>query len=293
VPDLNSGGIEPFDFIICTTKNIPDAPPILADLIRPAVTPNRSIIVLVQNGLNIEKPILEAFPSNICLSGVSLCGANEPNSGHITQDDPDRLYIGAFDNPNIEKQAQANAAHDFVKLYSASGKAKCWYEPDVLFVRWRKLMYNAVWNPICALTDLDTTRLRLGSEATDPTSPLNLLVIPAMNEIRAAALAAAKVKLDESLVQSMIDCDPIEIFCQPSMMQDVRKKRFIEYENILGEALKEGEAAGASMPTIKVLYGMCKAVQWRTREAQGLVDPVSLLKTKNSEKLSTVTGSAN
>jgi hypothetical protein len=44
-------------YIICTTKNIPDVPPSLGDLIKPAVTPGHSIIVLIQNGLNMEKPL--------------------------------------------------------------------------------------------------------------------------------------------------------------------------------------------------------------------------------------------
>lgn len=272
----------PFDYIICTTKNIPDVPPTLVDLIKPAVTPGHSVIVLIQNGLNIEKPLLKAFPDNICLSGVSLMGADELSPGNILENDTDRLYIGPFLSDTIDKQKQIAAAEDFVKIYSASGKVDCSYQPDVLFVRWRKLMYNAVWNPICALTDLDTSRFRLASPDDDAASPLNLLVRPAMNEIRAAAKAAANVELPESLVESMVECDPIEIFCAPSMLQDRRKKRFIEFENILGEALREGEKAGVPMPTVKCLYGLCKAVQWRTMDLNGLVDPQKMMEERKA-----------
>ncbi|KIX04172.1 uncharacterized protein Z518_07726 [Rhinocladiella mackenziei CBS 650.93] len=282
VPDLSSdSSIKPFDYIICTTKNIPDVPPTLVDLIKPAVTPGHSVIVLIQNGLNIEKPLLKAFPTNICLSGVSLMGADELSPGHILENDVDRLFIGPFLSDSIGAQKHIAAAEEFVRIYSASGKVQCSYQSDVQFVRWRKLMYNAVWNPICALTDLDTSRFRLASQDSDPMNPLNLLVRPAMNEIRAAAMAAANVDLPESLVESMVECDPIEIFCAPSMLQDRRKKRFIEYENILGEALREGERAGAAMPTVRCLYGLCKAVQWRTMEFNGLVDPQKLMETRN------------
>ena len=51
-----------------------------------------------------------------------------------------------------------------------------------------------------------------------------------------------------------------------------RKGNFIEFENILGEPLREGEKLGVSMPTLKVLYGLCKAIQWRTKEEKGMVD---------------------
>ncbi|KAH0829864.1 hypothetical protein AYO21_10172 [Fonsecaea monophora] len=284
VPDVTapSSPTKPFDYVIVTTKNIPDVPPTVADLIRPAVTPGHTVIVLIQNGLNIEKPLLEAFPTNVCLSGVSLMGADELSPGHILQNDVDRLFIGPFLSGNIDEQTQVAAAQEFVRIYSASGKVECSYQPDVLFVRWRKLMYNAVWNPICALTGLDTTRYRLASDAQDPANPLDLLVRPAMNEIRAAAKAAANVDLPESLVEAMVECDPMEIFCAPSMLQDRRKGRFIEYENILGEALREGEKAGVAMPTIKCLYGLCKAVQWRTKELNGLVDAQKLLEARTA-----------
>ena len=284
VPDLTGSESreEPFDYIICTTKNVPDVPPTLVDLIKPAVTPGHSVVVLVQNGLNIEKPVLKAFPENICLSGVTLMGTDEPSPGHIQHNDPDRLFIGPFLSDTINKQKQIVAAEEFVKIYSASGKVQCSYQPDVQFVRWRKLMYNAAWNPICALTDMDTTRLRLAAADNDPASPVNLLVKPAMTEIRAAAKAAANVDLPEDLVQSMVDADPLEIWCSPSMLQDRRKNRYMEYENILGEALREGEKAGVAMPTIKVLYGLCKAVQWRTMDLNGLVDARKLMEARTA-----------
>lgn len=276
----SSGSAPPFDYIIVTTKNIPDVPPTVVDLIKPAVTPGHSVIVLIQNGLNIETPVLQAFPSNICLSGVSMMGANELSPGNILEDDPDRLIIGPFFHDGIDRQKQEDAAREFVRIYAASGKVTCTYDADILFVRWRKLMYNAVWNPICALTDQDTGRFRLFTDESDPLNQIDLLLRPAMNEIRAAAKAAANVELPESLVEGFINAEPIDAFCTPSMCQDRRKNRFIEFENILGEALREGLRAGASMPTIRTLYGLCKAIQWRTKELNGLVDTKTLLEAR-------------
>ncbi|KAK5219154.1 hypothetical protein LTR99_006464 [Exophiala xenobiotica] len=280
IPDVISpdSSIKPFDYIICTTKNIPDIPPTLVDIIKPAVTPGHSVIVLIQNGLNIEKPLHKEFPTNIVLSGVSFMGADELSPGHILENDPDRLSVGPFFNPGLDIDAQVAAAQRFVKIYSATGKVQCSYDKDVLFIRWRKLMYNAVWNPICAITEMDTTRLRLAADEDDPSSPVNMLVRPAMNEVRAAAKAVADVELPESLVEVMVSSDPLEIWCAPSMMQDTRKKRFIEYEYLVGEALRAGEKAGVSMPTLRCIYGFCKAVQWRTKEYNGLVDPQKLMK---------------
>ena len=273
IPDVKKEGLTPYDYVICTTKNTPDVPPPLVELVKPAVTRGKSVIVLIQNGVNIEKPLIEAFPENVVLSGISRMGANEPESGFIVEDDPDRLGIAPFKNPNLSDETQKEAAMEFVKLYSASGKAECTYDPNVQYARWRKLIYNCVWNPICALTDSDTGRLRLVALNPNYTDgdPIALLVRPAMNEVIAVA-ASISIELEPELVDVMIETEPVETFCAPSMLQDARKARFMEVENILGEVVRTAEAKKVPVPIIKVLFGLLKAKQWRTMEKGKMVD---------------------
>jgi 2-dehydropantoate 2-reductase len=263
VPTVGEGS-EGFDYIVCTTKNVADVPPSLSELISPAVTQGKTVIVLVQNGLNIEKPIIAAFPRNIVLSGVSLIGANEPQPGHIDQDFPDTLYVGAFNNPHLVPEEQQRAAAHFVELYSAAGKTQCSIDQNVGFTRWRKLVYNACLNPICAITGLDTGRIRLSDGS------IAGLVRPAMLEIIAAAKATG-YDLPATVANDMIEMDPLNMYLPPSMLSDTRKGNFIEFENILGEPLREGEKLGVPMPTLKVLYHLCQAVQWKNKELKGLV----------------------
>ncbi|KKY20018.1 putative 2-dehydropantoate 2-reductase family [Phaeomoniella chlamydospora] len=222
IPNVATGNISPFDYIVCTTKNIPDVPPTLAEIIKPAVTPGHSVVVLVQNGLNIERPILAAFPSNIVLSGVSFCGSHEINHGEIVHEDNDRLFVGAFRNPALDREKEVEAAEAFVQMYKAGGKCISEHQPDVGFTRWRKLLYNACLNPVCAITDLDTGRIQLAPGAVDG------LVKPAMNEIRAAAKAMGH-DLPEELIDFMITMDPITMYNPPSMQVDVRKVSLVFY----------------------------------------------------------------
>lgn len=265
VPDIrHSGGDGDFDYVVCVTKNIADVAPSVSDLIKPAVTPGKTVIVLIQNGLNIEKPLLSTFPQNVVLSGVSLIGSNEPTPGEIHQDFPDTLFIGPFRNPNLDPPHEQAAAEDFVKIYSAGGKTQCSYNPDVGWTRWRKLVYNACLNPICAITGLDTGRIRLADGAIEG------LVRPAMHEIVAAAKASGH-DLPPTVADDMITMDPLNMYLPPSMLSDTRKGNFIEYENILGEPLREGEKLGVQMPTVRVLYHLCQAIQWKNKELKGLV----------------------
>ncbi|KAK3116947.1 hypothetical protein LTR53_002170 [Teratosphaeriaceae sp. CCFEE 6253] len=247
----------PFDYVVCVTKNVADVPPSLSELIRPAVTASKTVIVLIQNGLYIEKPLIDAFPDNVILSGVSLIGANEPQPGHIDQDFPDTLFVGAFHNPSLSADVEKAAAQDFVRRYSAGGKTQCSLDENVGWTRWRKLVYNSCLNSICAITGLDTGRIRLADDA------ISGLVRPAMLEIVAAAKASG-YELPATVVDDMIEMDPLEMYLPPSMLSDTRKGNYIEYENILGEPLREGEKLGVPMPTLK-------AIQWKNKEMRGLV----------------------
>ena len=219
IPNIEEENLPPFKYVICTTKNIPDVPPTVVELIRPAVTPGHSVIVLIQNGLNIEKPLLEAFPQNVVLSGVSFVGSHQISPGEIEQDDNDRISVGAFRNPTLDPQLEDQEAREFCNIYAAGGKCVADYVPDVGFSRWRKLIYNSCLNSICAVTDLDTGRMRLADGAIEN------LVRPAMEEIRAAAKACG-VDLPAHLIDFMIDMDKITYYLMPSMQMDIRKVRF-------------------------------------------------------------------
>lgn len=217
---MGKEGLKPFDFIVVTTKNIADVSPTVAELIAPAVTAEHTSIVLLQNGLNIEKPLLAVFPTNPVLSGVSLIGATETSPGVILHGDRDRLIVGAFTNPNIPLSTSITSAQRFVQLYSASGKVSCTCEENVGFVRWRKLVYNACYNSACAVTHMDTSRMRILKY------PIDDVVRPLMLEIVVIAKAAGYV-LPESIVEDMIHCDPQDTYFKPSMQQDIEKVSYL------------------------------------------------------------------
>lgn len=236
----------------------------MSEIIAPAVTPGLTNILLLQNGLNIERPFIKAFPTNPVLSGITVIGASENPPGTIKHDNFDISYIGAFDNPNVKNELSEAAARAFVELYGACPAVKCTYDGDVLFSRWRKLLYNASFNTVATILRMDVSRMRASEHVVDE------LIRPLMLEI--VAVAAAKgVMLPLEEVEKIITVDLYESFFLPSMAQDIRKGNFIEFENIVGEPLREAEVLGVPTPTLKVVYGLLKGLQFQTKEAKGLV----------------------
>ena len=209
-------GSEIFDYVVVTTKNIPDVPPTVVDIITPAVSPGHTVIVLIQNGLNIEKPVIAAFPQNVVLSGISRMSSSEVSPGNVFHQDHDTLLVGAFNNPSLDEEQQLREAKQFNDLYNASGKATGQYEPDVAYNRWKKLVYNASFNSLCTITGMDTSQLRLAE------FPVHELLIPVMYEIKRIARAAG-VRLDPQQEDISLAGDKIDAYFRPSMQQDIEK----------------------------------------------------------------------
>ncbi|RYC59103.1 hypothetical protein CHU98_g7095 [Xylaria longipes] len=246
-----------------TTKNILEIRPTIADIIEPAVTAGKTAIVLSQNGLNIEKPLIERFPTNPIISSISYIGATETSHGKILHDDADAQKIGPFDNLGVSPETAEEAARRYVAIYNATNNLNVVFDADVKFARWRKLLYNASYNSVGAVLRMDTARMRMSQHIIDD------LIRPIMLEVMAAARANG-VHLPDDVSDKVIRTDPTDTAFKPSMCQDVEKGNFMEIETIVGEPLREGETKGVPMPTLRTIYGLLKGMQLQIKEKKGL-----------------------
>lgn len=82
--------------------------------------------------------------------------------------------------------------------------------------RWSKLVYDATFNPICALTSVNTGDLQ-------PTgTSMEGLLTSAMNEIVQVAQASGCL-LPKSIIDETLRCNPVEEKICPSMQIDLMK----------------------------------------------------------------------
>lgn len=260
---------EKYDYVLVAMKALPDVFS-TADIIRPVVESSPDVaIVLFQNGLNIEEPIVKAFPKNVCVSGVSMIGSTNLGAGEIHQAEPDYVKIGFFDNGS-DKAAQEKRAKEFVQAY---GPKFAHYVDDVVYHRWRKLLYNATFNTICSITRMDSGRLWLNGVSDS-------LIRPAMGEIRAIAKADGHILTEED-EDYMIDSDG-EVYYKPSMLVDVEKGNLMEMEVILKAPLDVAKKYNVPTPILSVVYELLKCLQFQLKEAKGMVDLPEKLERKSA-----------
>lgn len=240
-------------------KTIPEINNI-AEIIAPSITPGHTAIVLMQNGIYIEPPIIQAFPSCVVLSAASYIGAHERN-GHVVHDDPDYYHIGVFHNPRLDPQYERQKLEGFVTVYNGSKVVNAEMVDDIQHYRWRKILWNGVYNPMCTITQLDNAAIRrMGGECT--------LIRPAMIEMAAIARADG-YDLGPGIVNEMVNVTPMELEFRPSMLVDHDKGNPLEVEVILGNALRVGEKHDVRTPILDITYRQLRLIQARLLTGRG------------------------
>lgn len=254
----------PFDFIVLSTKNVPDGPTTCEDIIRPAVKIGKTAIVMIQNGLGIEGPMLREFPGCVILSGVSLIGLTNLG-GVIKHSHRDLLLLSAFDNPSVPKAECVRVAKQFQELYQHADPAmnNVVLEDDAQQSRWEKLVYNSVLNTVCTISGLDVNRCQING-ANEGIFGL------AMDEVYAIARSTGVEIRPElkSYYQHIGD----GLFYLPSMLVDLRKKQLLELEVILGNPLQIARKNNVPVPILSTIYQLLKMIQFRVKEERGMVN---------------------
>lgn len=247
----------PFDYIVITTKNIPDISPVV-DMLEDCFDEDKTTIVLIQNGIGIEIPIFRKYPKACIISGVTMIGTTlyDDTIKHVSKD---VIRFGPFINYNIDKQMQIDNCKKFIEIYSNNNN-DAQLEENVKLTRWRKLVYNTCVNTTCAILNLDSGRV-------DIFGGMETIVRPAMLEVKAIAKSEG-IELPDDLIDRMIRGED-GVYYPPSMLIDVRNGNYVEYIVIISNVVKIAKRNNVAIPTLTVLNNMLKLIQYRTMEDNG------------------------
>ena len=236
----------PPDVVLVGLKVLPEIP--VADLIRPAVGPGTAIL-LIQNGVDIERPIAEAFPENEIISGLAFICVSRTGPGRVCHQDYGRIVIGRY------PEGRSETAEALADLFRKAG-VPCEVSSDVVRARWQKLVWNAPFNPISVLSGGASTREMLESEE------MTLLVRAVMEEVCAVASAAGRGLPDDVVDRMIADTRKMTPY-KTSMLLDYEAGRPMEVEAILGNAVRIARNLGVSVPRMETLYALLSALEQR------------------------------
>ena len=235
----------PPDFLLLTVKVLTGLD--RAALIRPAVGP-RTVIVLIENGVEIEAEIAAAFPDNELLSGLAIVTAGRGAPGKIHhQSKVASLNLGRYPS------GTSASAEKLAALFNAIGIG-CKVTEDVVTARWQKAVWNATFNPISVLGGVLDTAVMLG------TQPARDFIAGAMAEVCAVAEAVGH-PLSPKIPEQMIAMTRSIPAYKTSMALDYENGRPMEIEAILGNTVRAARKHAVVTPILDTLYALVKMIE--------------------------------
>ncbi|KAI9319085.1 2-dehydropantoate 2-reductase [Dichotomocladium elegans] len=267
---------QPYDYVLVTLKALSEVYNV-ADIIAPAVTKGKTAVVLIQNGLGVEEPIVERFPDTPIISVVAYIGTSQVSSGEIVMVGDESLMVGNYKPSPVNADVQIDRFADLLR----KGGCTVHRVDDVEKVRWQKLFWNGAFSPVCALSRMNTTEILNHKPAM--TTVKNLIA-----ELTTAASAAGyKYNVDEQVaamlektrstamdykasfhVSSSSELGEMQhvIFSRKSLnrLLDLERGQPMEVEAILGTPLRRAKALGVKVPNLEMIYNLCSSANAHT-----------------------------
>jgi 2-dehydropantoate 2-reductase len=236
------------DYLIVTTKVLPDID--VVKIIKDAVKPN-TMIVLIQNGIEIEQDVAKAFPNNELVSSIAYIGVFQLEHGEIEHQAAGRLKMGVYQGGSSEKMDLLSANFNKVNV-------ECEVVEDIEFFRWVKLVWNTPYNPVSVLAGGVDTKV------ISTTKALEDLCAELMKEICAVAKSRG-IHLPDDIIQKNLEYTREFPAYKTSMLLDFENKRPLEVEAIVGKVVRIAREENVAVPHLESVYALLSAVDIKNR----------------------------
>lgn len=214
----------PFDYIVCANK----ATSSTTYGALSSVVGKNTVLVSAQNGVGVEAPLQRCFPESTVLSGIVYIACNQPSPGVFAQTssiNTHSLALGLYNGQSSTNPDQTQALErleDFASL-DASFRAS----HDVLREKWTKQIWNGAFNPIAALSGLNTHQIM--------SSPKHVDMIRRIMKETCQVARASGVAFDDHIVEQLLATTRSSAAVYPSMLQDAIAGKPMEVEPLSGK----------------------------------------------------------
>ena len=239
----------PFDYVLVCTKATAQATRAAVESIEPAITSPSTTIVLIQNGLGVERAFREAFPRTAIISAVAYLPTTQTSQGVFSHSEVELLYLGLYDQkPNTADWNMPLSA--FAQQVKAGGGTAV-ITQDIQEQRWTKILANGAINPICALSRCrDRQLIELSSLAAELIKSV-MLEIAKVAAVAGYGHVATMETVEKQFARSVTRPYP---GVQPSMMADALALQHMEVQAILGEVIQIAQEKQVEIPRLTTLF---------------------------------------
>ncbi|WFC96410.1 2-dehydropantoate 2-reductase [Malassezia brasiliensis] len=255
---------QPWDYVVVATKALnltTDA----AAFIAPVVS-ERTTIVLIQNGLDVEAPYRARFPGAPIVSAITISSIELTQPSEVVQYRWTRISLGPYTDRygHTDDDAQrrlcergTESSNKLAEIWQRGGirDTETYDALGIQLVRWHKLCINASMNVSGVLSGC------LGNDAMTQDPLLRTHLEACMHEVLDATPKIYGVSLPDKFAtpEAIIRSTERNKNSRSSMVQDWTAHRPIELEAILGNGLRVAQEHGVVMPRLATMYALLQS----------------------------------
>ncbi len=237
------------DFLILCVKVLPGVDRVA--LVAPWMG-EKTRLVLIENGLDIERELADAYPDNPLISCLAFIAVSRTESGIVEHKSYGKLVMGRYPE-GVDENCRVLS-----QLFTEGG-INIDLTERVVGERWRKCLWNTPFNPLSVVANGADTRTILDTEGGEE------LIRAMMREVMVVA-AAEGYPMDEALIDKNIEGTRKMPAYKNSMALDYLNGRPIEREAVLGNVVTLAGRHGIAVPhlnTVLVTLKMRAALEGR------------------------------
>lgn len=204
----------------------------------PPLLHERTLVLLIQNGIGVEADVQEMFPGTWLAAGLAFICSAKSEPGLVNHQFYGSLNIGNYSCP---QPAVIEALLD--ELHRANIEAK---ELEYEKARWRKAVWNMPYNGMTVALQCQTRDLMENPASRN-------LIWEQMLEVCRAATALGVEGVDEAFARKMMEMTDAMIPYSPSMRLDWDFHRPMEIQYLYTRPLLMAREAGSPMPRLEML----------------------------------------
>ncbi|WP_372957724.1 ketopantoate reductase family protein [Marinobacter sp.] len=224
------------DYLILCVKVLPGVD--RAALVRPWMGANTRL-VLIENGLDIERELADAYPDNPIISCLAFIAASRTEPGVVEHKAYGKLVMGRY------PEGIDDSCRELSQLF-IDGGINIDLTEQVVGERWRKCLWNTPFNPLSVIANGADTRTILDTEGGEQ------LIRNMIREVMTVAEAEG-YPMDDDVIEQNIEGTRKMPPYKNSMALDYLNGRPIERDAVLGNVVAIAERHGIPVPHLNTV----------------------------------------
>lgn len=218
--------------------------PVLEQL-TPLIQPKHTL-VLLHNGMGTTEQVRKRFPDNPLVIATTSYAAYKPNAHSLIETGLGHTHLGWIGG--VDSELQSAMESDLLALLPPS----TWHS-DITLALWKKLVINAVINPLTAIDNIKNGQLSDKKYQT--------VIADICSEISLVMNALQYKTTPQTLIESVEQVITATANNYSSMHQDIALKRRTEIDFINGYVVTKGKTLNIATPHNHQLFEQVRQLE--------------------------------